>query len=693
MLLQDVFKAPDLQDFSDDPLTADAWLILKKSLNGEKIPGKVLSHATAFLDTLETPLISWYVSEIRRKYYEKFCDDSLLSVFGNIMNMAEQLTALRFSFLEPFQNLLGNDSAVFVEDAFAALIRSSLDGEEFGVSLTEFLKSTRLFSATGSEIIHLLTGLGLGIETWQIVANLLPLEIREHVHQFCKGKWQISTQGQVLQWLKHEYIPGLEQVTAITVELESRLIEECNMSLAELRISEIFDMVENLPASEPGLIDLKNTMTTPALRASVVSTYQQSCSQRLLNEGVNTVDIFLGYLKCLKAFSLLDPRGVLLDKVERPIHRYLKERPDEVILLVDGLMGSPNSPLAFLEDELTVDTSSIGYSNDDLNDVNWVPDPIDAPADFVKHHTADVISTLLSLYDNKEILIKRLTQVFSERLLQVTSREDLRHLKLKAELLKKRFSERKLHHIDVMIEDISSSYDLNARIHQTHPSLTPIQAVVLSRLYWPNVEGTALQFPKKVEPLINEYAKEFEHVRKDRKVKWLPNLGRVSITVELQDRTIDIMVTPEQAILLAAFENADGQLSTEDLFETGLSKPVILSALRFWIDQGVIGSENEKYCILELAQEVNNVHVGNEPAMAVVQEDSFEDMNMYWSYIQHMLTNLGALPVDKIHSFLVMFVPKENPYVKTKEQLERFLHAMVTEEKLKLSDGKFALVS
>lgn len=69
-----------------------------------------------------------------------------------------------------------------------------------------------------------------------------------------------------------------------------------------------------------------------------------------------------------------------------------------------------------------------------------------------------------------------------------------------------------------------------------------------------------------------------------------------------------------------------------------------------------------------------------------VMDDSKEEMKVYWSYIQGMLTNLGALNAEKIHSFLKMFVPKDTPYVKTLDELKVFLEFMVEEEKLILKD-------
>lgn len=57
-------------------------------------------------------------------------------------------------------------------------------------------------------------------------------------------------------------------------------------------------------------------------------------------------------------------------------------------------------------------------------------------------------------------------------------------------------------------------------------------------------------------------------------------------------------------------------------------------------------------------------------------------MRIYWSYIQGMLTNLGSVNAEKIHSFLKMLVPKETPYTKSLEELDQFLECMVEEEKL-----------
>lgn len=73
-------------------------------------------------------------------------------------------------------------------------------------------------------------------------------------------------------------------------------------------------------------------------------------------------------------------------------------------------------------------------------------------------------------------------------------------------------------------------------------------------------------------------------------------------------------------------------------------------------------------------------------------DESREEMRVFWSYIQGMLTNLGAVNAEKIHSFLKILVPKETPYSKSLEELNQFLEFMVEEEKLIVGgDGLYKL--
>ena len=56
---------------------------------------------------------------------------------------------------------------------------------------------------------------------------------------------------------------------------------------------------------------------------------------------------------------------------------------------------------------------------EDYSDPNWEPEPIDAGPDFRKNKPSDTISTLVSIYDSKDLFIKELQVLLAQRLLAV----------------------------------------------------------------------------------------------------------------------------------------------------------------------------------------------------------------------------------------------------------------------------------
>jgi anaphase-promoting complex subunit 2 len=58
-----------------------------------------------------------------------------------------------------------------------------------------------------------------------------------------------------------------------------------------------------------------------------------SCAKRLLHPAADTFTILAYYISTIKAFRMLDPPGVLLDKVARPIQIYLKYLTSSIFLI------------------------------------------------------------------------------------------------------------------------------------------------------------------------------------------------------------------------------------------------------------------------------------------------------------------------------------------------------------------------
>ena len=100
-------------------------------------------------------------------------------------------------------------------------------------------------------------------------------------------------------------------------------------------------------------------------------------------------------------------------------------------LVVDGESGD-----SIVDDDEPIQPLQ-GTQVDDYTDPNWEPEPIDAGPGKVSHHLftksslirtidfranrpSDVVSTLVSIYDSRDLFIRELQVLLAQRLLAVT---------------------------------------------------------------------------------------------------------------------------------------------------------------------------------------------------------------------------------------------------------------------------------
>ena len=72
-----------------------------------------------------------------------------------------------------------------------------------------------------------------------------------------------------------------------------------------------------------------------------------------------------------------------------------------------------------------------------------------------------------------------------------------------------------------------------------------------------------------------------------------------------------------------------------------------------------------------------------------------EDLKMYTSYITGMLSNLGPMPLERIHNMLKVIVASgsEHKYNKTPQQLTSLLQQLCREEKVEsCADGRYEVI-
>ena len=260
---------------------------------------------------------------------------------------------------------------------------------------------------TISKIMRGLSEVGLGgARAQRIFAEVMSELLTAHVNTTYAGQWTSPSTipTQLRNWVEDHFARFVVEVLAalnasqkvqtglpvqVTLADVTSWQQRAICDLGALRLRELFEVVVEWDNDSRGAIeDLKQYVTTPAARTHLTTTFSTAISRRLLQPGASTLEILQVYTCIIRAFSMLDPKGVLLDRLARPIRRYLRERDDTVKILVGGLLADPSDTsgssdaLVELAAELNKITELSAMEDDDgdldWDDMSWMPDPIDA---------------------------------------------------------------------------------------------------------------------------------------------------------------------------------------------------------------------------------------------------------------------------------------------------------------------------
>ena len=552
--------------------------------------------------------------------------------------------------------------------------------------------------------------------------------------------------------------------------------------LSTLRMTELFDIVLHWPQSREGLEDLRVSVTTSQRRSQLVSTFSSEMQRRLLHPACSTLEIMQVYVAMIRTFHVLDPSNVLLSSAVGPLQFCLCQREDAVRIVVDGLLADPETSLAahgtvadkivktraassvlppagspapsckldelatILNDPMQQRRRHVDEEELDWNDMEWMPDPIDAGTNYRRPKTEDVIGTLISALGSREAFTKEFQSIIAERLLSPQS-SFAKEVKV-LNLLKKRFGEGSMQNCEVMIKDIQDSNSLNAHIdmhmnagpaawgtsaapmghgHGHGPARTAeYKAKILSRLYWPGLEQDAFLLPRPIAEKQSLYASLYERAKHGRKLSWLNQLGQAAVELELEDRTVSLECKTYEAAVIYAFQDGQGgsaegsaeghgapvHRSLWDLVEMlRMDEDLVALALAFWEKEGVLrqdAHDADKYSVVEnlaaASEAVADVSAAEEPgtldAAAAgptgthkTRQARADDAQriVYWQFIVGMLTNSAAsMPLAQIAMMLKMLMAEGFPW--SNEELQEFLSEKVEDGELDVAGGKYKLV-
>ena len=259
------------------------------------------------------------------------------------------------------------------------------------------------------KVVRSLQDMGLGGHHVQrIFAEVMSKILTAYVNKTYAGQWTSpsTTTEHLRDWVENHFARLVVEVLSCLKETSAdgqagqhtkathadvEKWQEMGISrLGALRTKELFDIIVDWDNGSRGAVeDLKRYVTSTASRTYLTNSFANILSHRLLQPGASTTEILQFYISMIRAFAVLDPKGVLLDRVARPIRRYLRERDDTVNIVVGGLLADPEDEsttaefLIELAAELNKTTGLTGEDDMDdgdldWDDMSWMPDPVDA---------------------------------------------------------------------------------------------------------------------------------------------------------------------------------------------------------------------------------------------------------------------------------------------------------------------------
>ncbi|XP_036224796.2 anaphase-promoting complex subunit 2 isoform X2 [Bactrocera oleae] len=559
------------------------------------------------------------------------------------------------------------------------------------------------------------------------LTSLVQTCIKEHIKETCHGIFDRSFLRQLEIWLDETIINWLRKIFShicihsqtpetstsniikgFKVKLTYFLYENLALSIIE----QFFSIIIDFPDSIPAIDDLKICMEKIDMRKHFIQTLTNTLKVRVLHPGVNTMDILTGYIAAIKAIRYLDNSGIILETVTAPIRDYLRKRSDTVRRVVTGLTEEGPTDLT---EELAKGESIKGNpkldANDELNNwENWLPDSygIDqtARAQLTNvNRSSDIISMVVEIYGSKELFMNEYRNLMADRLLtylDFNADKEIRNL----ELLKLRFGDSLLHSCEVMLKDLTDSKRINSHISSDSTykenKIFDISAFTISAQFWPTFNKESLELPKEIANEFEKYTKAYEAYKGNRTLNWRTVTGRVNILIEIGQRIIEMTVAPTHAIILYHFQDKD-EWTLEDLSQiTKVPSTILRRRIGFWISHDLIKEirpgvfklmENDgkksSFENTQLGQPLGEEDV--ESAMASASDQREEELQVFWSYIVGMLTNLDSLPLDRIHQMLKLFASHGGGIEFTQDELKNFLQRKVREHKLMYTGGVYQL--
>lgn len=482
-------------------------------------------------------------------------------------------------------------------------------------------------------------------EHFEIAATIgLTSDINRLVYQI--GKYEIvkmvdslqeeaTVLKRVMAWVVNELC---QRLTPLLASNDDRQILQDSLSdivykvTIKKRMETLVNLVGLYPQSVSTLEELNVCLSNGrdmVERDGVVAEFINQVDTHLLLPSIGTAEIMKFYIKTIRAFLIIDHRGVMLDKVARSIREYLALRPDTVTNTINGILDSnPNTnDLYEIHQELVKSSALVTKTQMSVNAqsfaqyLEWSPEPLEALPDFRVGKIDDIIDSFISIFEDKSDFVDELVRLFSVELLALSkSKAPITQVKFKLDLIKRKFQSsdtftgNEFNVVDIMTHDIELSAKVDKSIYKEFPPLAsvPVHGVFLSHLYWPTLTpATEAKIMDKIPPAIkssiDEYAQKFQHFQKGRHLDFHAEQSLVTCNIEIKGLAKHIKAKVLDICVLNWFmENTKinaNQWNSVKLgmivVKSGLSLLAVKNALQFWKENEILAETNGNWKINE----------------------------------------------------------------------------------------------
>ena len=509
-----------------------------------------------------------------------------------------------------------------------------------------------------------------------------------------------------------------------------------------IRQNEIFDIVTEYPDSLPAIIDLNHVLQKTHAMNDFIATLKDTFRERLLHPGAQTIQIIQIYIYTIKVLRIIDPTDCLLEHVSMGIKAYLRGRGDTVRCIIssltdeDALGGDLYKELQRQDNVRPLEEAQ--YDSDDEEDMpgwDWNPTPSlyyqQTSGTIHRHDTdggmeremvnnekaADLLSMLVGIYGSNDLFVDEYRLMLADKLLANIDFDTDREVH-NLELLKIRFGESSMRQCEIMIKDMADSKRISANIHSTmrgrsmeEESNGVVDGAIISHIFWPPLQKETVKNHPRIQASIDQFSLEYAKYKNPRRLVWFDQLGQVELELDVYDNseitTKSFTCAPIQATLISHFEDNDGSWTAEDLGnETGVSEDVIKKKMGFWINNHVVkvsrGTNGEtKYALCshhDVSTGINKDYTDDDDdddgLIVSMSGQEEEELSTYESYVLNMLSNLGQLPLERIHNMLKMMATgSDHKYNMSPQQLSQFLQQLCRGERIEYgADGMYKLV-